>query len=97
MKYLQILNLVMAALGSTLAIVLGVVGLLYVVHLGADPVVAAQLPAVLRFAAAFGALATGAALAWWSQRRLLAWRWLAQTLPLLALSGTWLLIQDLRT
>lgn len=97
MKYLQILNLGLAALGFTFTLILAVECLIYAVYLGDDPVIAAQLPALLRFTAAFAALALGAGLAWWSQRRRWSWRWGAQLLPLLALSGTYLLVQDLRT
>jgi FtsH-binding integral membrane protein len=86
-KYLQITNLVLLALGLVLTLVLSVVCLLYSVHLDADPVVRRQLPLVLQFTALLGVFSLASFLAYFGHRRDKAWRWIAQLLPVLAAAG----------
>jgi hypothetical protein len=86
-RVLQIANLAMLALGLVLTIVLGVVCLLYAVHLDADPIVRRQLPLVLQFTGLLGVFAFTAFLAYAGHRGQKAWRWGAQVLPLLAAAG----------
>ena len=84
MKYLQITNLALLALGLTLTLVLAVESLIYTVYLGADPLVARQLPLLLELTALLGVF-SGASLAAYVGHRLhKVWRWPAQVLPLIA-------------
>lgn len=96
MRYLQIFNLVLLALGLILTIVLAVECLLYAIYLGADPLVGRQLPAVIRMTFAFAALSAAAALAYFGHRGMRVWRWPAQLLPLLALAAAVLMLSQLR-
>lgn len=84
MKYLQITNLALLALGVTLTLVLGVESLIYAVYLGADPLVARQLPLVLELTALLGVFSGAALIAWLGHRAQKFWRWPAQALPLIA-------------
>lgn len=85
MKYLQILNLTLLALGLTLAVVLAVEAFIYSLYLADAPRLARDLPLLLKFTAAFTALAVASALAYFGHRRQAFWRWPAQILPALAI------------
>ena len=87
MKYLQITNLVLLALGLTLTLVLAVESLLYAIYLGADPIVARQVPAGLELTALLGVFSLAALVAYFGHRLHKAWRWPAQALPILAAGG----------
>lgn len=96
MKYLQILNLSLLALGVTLAVVLAVESLIYAVYLGADPVINRQLPLVLRFTEVFCIFSVASLLAWLGHRGHHPWRWPAQLLPFAAMIAVLLTLQQLR-
>lgn len=83
MKYLQIFNLALLALGITLALVLGVESLIYALYLHADPLVGRQLPLLLRMTAVMCGFAGASLVAYHGHRRRRAWRWPAQALPLI--------------
>lgn len=68
MKHLQILNLTLAALAATLALVLGVVSILYFANLDMAPKMQRELPRLLAMTLMFAALGGYAALVWWAQR-----------------------------
>jgi len=86
-KYLQITNLALLALGLTLTIVLAVESLLYAIYLGADPIVARQLPDVLELTALLAVFSLAALIAFFGHRLNKPWRWPAQALPILAAAG----------
>ena len=96
MKYLQILNLTLLALGVTLATVLAVESLIYAVYLGADPLVGRQLPMVLRFTVVFCVFSVASLLAYLGHRGRHGWRWPAQLLPLAAMILVVLTLEQLR-
>lgn len=97
MKLLQIFNAVVLALTATFAVTLGVVSLMYAVHLDASPRMRAEWPTVSTVTAVFWALAALAGLTLWAQRRRHRWRWLAQAMSLLALlAGAMTLLRVLR-
>lgn len=73
MKHLQILNLVLAALAATLALVLGVVCILYLANLDAAPKMQRELPRLLALTLMFSVLGGYAALVWWAQRARKPW------------------------
>lgn len=88
MKALQILNAAAAIIGAAMAVNLAVVCLLYGVHAGQEPRLAADLPGLYALTALFAALglAGGAALV---AHRNKGWgaRWLVQGAPLLPVLG----------
>ncbi|HEY1078302.1 MAG TPA: hypothetical protein VGE51_16520 [Fontimonas sp.] len=87
MKLLRAFNGLLFALSVTFALTLGVVSLMYVVNLDTAPRVRAEWPTVAQTTAMFWALGVFSGLAWWSQRRALSWRWIAQALSLIVLIG----------
>ncbi len=87
MKYLQITNLALMALGATLMTVLAVECLIYAVYLDADPIVRRQLPFVIELTVLLGVFAAAALIAYVGHRRHSAWRWPAQALPVVAGAG----------
>ena len=97
MKYLQILNLSLLALGITLAVVLAVESLIYAVYLGADPVIGRQLPQVLRFTLIFCIFSVASLLAWLGHRSHRPWRWPAQLLPFAAMIAVLLALRQLQS
>ena len=97
MKYLQITNLALLALGLVLTIVLAVESLIYTIYLGADPIVGRQLPKVLQMTAVLGAFSAAALLAYVGHRGQRSWRWVAQTLPVIAGAGVILSLVGLRS
>ena len=78
MKALQIFNAVALALSLTFAVTLGVVALIYAIYLDASPRMRAEWPTVALVTGVFWALSAITGLTFWAQRRVLAWRWLAQ-------------------
>lgn len=87
MKYLQITNLALLALGTTLMTVLAVECLIYAIYLDADPIVRRQLPFVLELTVLLGVFSAAALVAYVGHRKHSGWRWPAQALPLLAGAG----------
>jgi len=96
-KYLQILNATLLALGVTLSVVLGVVCLQFLVYWDQSASLRAQMPFLLQVTAGCVALAAGAAVAFAAQRRSWPGRWLVQGLPGLAIAGILLLLVSLRS
>jgi hypothetical protein len=86
-KYLQITNLALLALGLVLTIILAVECLIYAIYLDADPVVRRQLPMLLQFTAVLGGFTITALLAFLGHRWRKVWRWPAQLLPALGLAA----------
>jgi len=95
-KYLQILNATLLALGVTLTVVLGVVCLQFWVYWDQSVSLRGQMPFLLQTTAGCVALAAGAALAFAAQRRSWPGRWIVQGLPGLAVAGILLLLTSLR-
>lgn len=87
MKALQILNAAAAIIGAAMAVNLAVVCLLYGVHLGQEPRLAADLPALYALTALFAALGLAGGAAFVAQRKGWPARWLVQGTPLLPVLG----------
>jgi len=87
-KYLQIANLALLALGLTLTIVVAVECLIYAIYLNADPMINRQLPELLVFTAVLGAFSFASFLAFAGHRAHWRVRWLTQLLPLFGLAGS---------
>lgn len=96
MKYLQILNLTLLALGVTFAVVLAVESLIYALYLNADPALRRQLPMLLQLTGMSCALALASTLTYFAHRRGWRLRWPAQVLPLLAVAGAVAMLAELR-
>jgi hypothetical protein len=95
-KYLQITNLALLALGLTLTLVVAVECLIYAVYLGADPLISRQLPMLLEFTAVLGAFSLASFLAYAGHRGQWKLRWLTQLLPILGIAGTIATLVSLR-
>lgn len=78
MRYLLILDAALFAMATTLAVVLGVVLIMYSFHTDLSPRVGAEMPAVASAMLSFGALALVLGLAFWSLLRQRTWHWWAQ-------------------
>ncbi len=78
MKYLLIVDAALFALTATLAMVLGVVCLMYVFHTGLSSRVGAEMPTVITATLAFSVIAACVGVAFWSLLRERPWRWWAQ-------------------
>lgn len=87
MKGLQILNAAAAITGAAMAVNLAVVCLLYGVHLGQEPKLAADLPTLYALTALFAALGLAGGVAFVAQRKGWPARWLVQGAPLLPVLG----------
>jgi peptidoglycan/LPS O-acetylase OafA/YrhL len=85
MKYLQILNAVLGALGASMGIVLAVVCIFYWVYLDLDPTLRGQVPPLMFATAAFALLAMAGVGAFVAHRRGWTARWLLQLGPVLSL------------
>jgi hypothetical protein len=85
MKYLQILNAVLGALGASMGVVLAVVCLFYWIYLDLDPALRGQMPPLMLATGAFTLLALAGIGAFAAHRRDWAGRWLLQLGPLLSL------------
>lgn len=96
MKYLQIANAAVLALGAAMGLILAVVCVLYGANLGTHPELRAELPALLRVTGLFLALGTAAGVAFLGQRRRWPGRWLLQALPGAPLAGLALFLVGLR-
>ncbi|MBI2383472.1 MAG: hypothetical protein HYV18_05320 [Gammaproteobacteria bacterium] len=96
MKYLQILNAVVAAVGASFTVVLGVVCLIYAVYLGEVPRLARELPMLLAMTAGFAALGAFGWLAFQGQRRGRPWAWAMEGAVLLDVAGLAALVMQLR-
>lgn len=96
MKYLQILNATLLALGASLALCMGVVCFLYGVHLDAEPQLRAEMPRLYALTAVFAALGLAGLIAFEAQRRRWLLRWPAQLLPFLPIAGLALFIARMR-
>lgn len=78
MRYLLILDAALFALAATMAVVLGVVLILYSFHADLSARVGTEMPAVATLMLSFGALALVLGVAFWSLLRERRWRWWAQ-------------------
>jgi high-affinity Fe2+/Pb2+ permease len=87
MKALQILNAAAAIIGAAMAVNLAVVCLLYGVHVGQEPRLAADLPALYVLTALFAALGLAGGAAFMAHRKGWSARWLVQGTPLLPVLG----------
>lgn len=84
MKALLIVDAALCALAATLALVLGVVLILYGFHTDLSSQVGAEMPMLATVASCFLVLALILGLAFWSQLRHVAWRWWAQAVAAFA-------------
>lgn len=92
MSAVQWFNAITLAVTATLAMLLGVVSLLYGIYLDEVPRLRAEWPAVLAVTLVFTLLALAAAGAFFGYRRDTAWKIFAELGLLLALpAGAWLL------
>lgn len=78
MKHLQILNLTLAAIAATFAVVLAVVCVLYAANYDAAPKIARELPRLFAVTVWFALFAGAALLAWWARHRQKTWAWWPQ-------------------
>jgi hypothetical protein len=78
MKALLIVDAALLALAGTLAMVLGVVLILYGFHTDLSTSVAAEMPMLATVMGWFAGLSVVLGLAFWSLLRGFAWRWWAQ-------------------
>lgn len=78
MKALLILNAALCALATTLALVIGVVLILYSFHTDLSSRISAEMPMLATIMTCFAVLAGALGLAFWSQLRRASWRWWAQ-------------------
>lgn len=87
MRYLQILNAALLALGAAMALVLAVVCLLYGVHLEEAPQLRGDLPRLFLLTGLFVLLAGASAAVFLAHRRDWPGRWLLQVTPFVALAA----------
>jgi uncharacterized membrane protein HdeD (DUF308 family) len=78
LKYLKILNAVFMALGAVLALVLGVVSLLYLTHLDMEPRLHGEMVFVATLGTVCLTVAVAAAVAFLGVYRRAGWWWAAQ-------------------
>ncbi len=78
MRALLILDAALFALSGTLAVVLGVVWILYRFNTDLSASVNAEMPTVASVMAIFAIMAAALAAAFWSLLRHAAWKWWAQ-------------------
>lgn len=78
MRYLLILDAALFAMAVTLAVVLGVVLILYSFHTGLSAQVPAEMTQVAIIASCFALLSATTGTAFWSLLRSKVWRWWAQ-------------------
>jgi hypothetical protein len=84
MKALLIVDAALCALAATLALVLGVVLILYGFHTDLSSRVGAEMPMLATVMGCFAVLAVALGLAFWGQLRRVTWRWWAQSIATLA-------------
>jgi H+/Cl- antiporter ClcA len=95
-RYLQILNAVLLALGSVMGLILAVVCLLYGVHVAGEPRLADELPRLFVLTGLFAGVAGAGGLALLAHRREWMLRWPLQALPLAPLAGILMFVLSLR-
>lgn len=86
MRYLLILDAALFALAATMAVVLGVVVILYSVHTELSARVGSELPDVAAATISFAMLALVLGAAFWSLLRQKRWHWWAQAASALSLA-----------
>lgn len=96
MKYLQIVNAAVWALGAAMALVLAVVCILYAAHLDAAPRLRADLPRLLALTGLFVLFGAAGAAPFFAHRRRWPGRWLLQLAPLPVLGAIVLFFLGLR-
>ncbi len=96
MKYLQVLNAAVLITGAVMAINLGVVCLLYGVHLESEPKLGADLPGLYALTGLFTSLGLAGAAAFLGHRRQWPARWLLQALPVVPIVGILAFLVGLR-
>jgi hypothetical protein len=96
MKYLQILNAAALVAGAAMAINLAVVCVLYLVHAGSEPRLAADLPRLYALTGLFTGLGVAGAGAFLAHRRQWPARWLLQALPVVPVLGLAAFLAGLR-
>lgn len=96
MKYLQIVNAAVWALGAAMALVLAVVCILYAANLDAAPQLRADLPRLLKLTGLFALFGAAGAAPFFAHRRGWPGRWLLQVAPLPALGTVVLFFLGLR-
>jgi hypothetical protein len=97
MKGLQILNAAVLITGAAMAINLAVVCLLYGVHVGSAPRLAADMPRLFLLTGLFTGLGLAGAGAFFGQRRHWRGRWALQALPIVPVLGIVAFLLGLRT
>lgn len=96
MKYLQITNAAVLAMGLVMGTILAVVCVLYLSHAGDEPQLRDDLPRLFLVTGLFLALGLAAGIAFFAHRRQWAGRWLLQALPLAPIAGLALFLMGLR-
>lgn len=96
MKYLQIANAAVLALGLAMGLILGVVCVLYGANAAEHPQLRGDLPRLFLVTGLFFALGLAAGAAFFGHRRRWPARWLAQALPLAPIAGLLLFLDGLR-
>lgn len=96
MKYLQITNAAVLAMGLVMGTILAVVCVLYLSHAGNEPQLRDDLPRLFLVTGLFLALGLAAGVAFLGHRRQWPGRWLFQALPLAPIAGLGLFLMGLR-
>lgn len=78
MNYLRIINVLLLAAAVTMAVVLGVVALIYALYAGETPRLARELPGILTITSAFAVYALIAGAACMALFKRWRWLWLGQ-------------------
>mgnify|MGYP001616281493 CR=1 FL=1 len=78
MKYLLILDAALFALAATMAVVLGVVLIMYSAHSELSARIGTEMPALATLIGCFAVLSMAWGLAFWSLLRERVWHWWAQ-------------------
>ena len=97
MRYLQIANAAVLALGLAMGVILLVVCLMYLAHVGGEPQLRGDLPALYLVTGLFFGFGLAGGAAFFGHRRRWTGRWLLQALPLLPAAGLGLFLLSLRS
>lgn len=97
MRYLTIVNGALFALFAALALVMGVVCILYLPYLETTPRLQSEWPSVLTTTAVFTLLTVSTGFGFYGLLRARSWRWIAQLLLLLTVVPGLLLLGRLYT
>lgn len=97
MRYLTIVNGALFALFASLAVVMGVVCIMYLVYLNAEPRLQSEWPAVLASTVIFAVLGVTSGFGFFGLLRGKSWRWIAQAVLLLSLIPGYLTLVKLYT